>query len=84
MAVAEQVMTDNYAIYLGDCVSVMSDMPSESIGLSVYSPPFAGLYQYSSDDLDMSNSIDRDEFFEHYGYCIDEVARLTMPGTCAP
>jgi DNA modification methylase len=58
----------------------MGDMPDESIGLAVYSPPFAGLYQYSSDERDMSNSIDRDEFFTHYGYCIDEVSRLLMPG----
>lgn len=58
----------------------MRSFPSESIHLSVYSPPFAGLYQYSSDPEDMSNAIDREEFFDHYGYCIDEVARLTMPG----
>ncbi len=41
---------------------------------------FAGLYQYSSDERDLSNAIDKDEFFEHYGYCIDEIARVTMPG----
>ena len=58
----------------------MRSLPDESMHLSVYSPPFAGLYQYSSDERDLSNSIDRDEFFEHYGYCIAEIARLTMPG----
>lgn len=80
MAVRTQVITDKYAIYNGDCVEVMRGLPSESIALSVYSPPFAGLYQYSSDPRDMSNAIDPEEFFEHYGYCIDELTRLTMPG----
>lgn len=80
MAVSEQVVTDNYALYCGDCVETMRAMPDKSVHMSLYSPPFAGLYQYSSDPRDISNSIDRDEFFDHYGFCIDEVARLTMPG----
>lgn len=80
MAVRTQVITEKYAIYNGDCVEIMRGLPSESIALSVYSPPFAGLYQYSSDPRDMSNAIDPEEFFEHYGYCIDELTRLTMPG----
>lgn len=80
MAVKDQVITDRYAIYNGDCVEVMQSLPDESIHLSVYSPPFAGLYQYSSDDKDISNCLDHEEFFDHYGYCIDEIARLTMPG----
>lgn len=80
MGVMKQEITDNYALYCGDCVEVMSGFPSESIHMVVYSPPFAGLYIYSSDERDMSNAIDHDEFFEHYGYCIDQLARLTMPG----
>jgi len=80
MAVSEQEITDRYAIYNADCVEVMRQMPAESIHMSVYSPPFAGLYQYSSDERDMSNVIDHDEFFHHYGFCIDELARITMPG----
>ena len=80
MAVIEQHMTDEYAIYNGDCVEVIKTIPSESIGLTVYSPPFAGLYQYSSDPRDMSNSIDKDEFFQHYGFLIDELCRVTQPG----
>lgn len=80
MAVKEQVVEDQYAIYCGDCVEVMSTLRDESVDLTVYSPPFAGLYQYSSDPRDMSNAIDRDEFFEHYGFCIDQISRLTKPG----
>lgn len=80
MATREQELTSTHALYNGDCVDVMRSLPSESVHLTVYSPPFAGLYQYSSDPRDMSNAIDRDEFFAHYGYCVDEIARLTMPG----
>jgi len=80
MAVADQHMTENYALYNGDCIEVMRSLPDKCVHLSVYSPPFAGLYVYSSDERDLSNAIDRDEFFQHYGYCIDELARLTLPG----
>ena len=80
MAINEQLITDEYAIYNADAVEVMNELPDASIDLSVYSPPFAGLYVYSSDEKDMSNCIDRDEFFEHYGYAIAEISRLTKPG----
>lgn len=80
MAVIGQVISEQYALYNGDCVTVMQGMPDEFVGMSVYSPPFAGLYCYSSDEQDLSNCIDHDEFFEHYGYVIDELFRLTMPG----
>lgn len=74
------VITDDYALYHGDCVEVAKSMPDKSVHLSVYSPPFAGLYHYSSDERDMSNCRNRDEFFEHYGYIVKEIARITMPG----
>jgi DNA modification methylase len=63
MAVADQLITDRFAIYQGDCCEVMPTLPAESIGLSIYSPPFAGLYHYSSSDRDLSNSRDYEEFF---------------------
>ena len=66
MAIKDQITKDNYAIYCGDCCEVMQSLPDKSIDLSVYSPPFAGLYVYSSDPRDMSNCINRDEFFKHY------------------
>ena len=80
MAVSKQEITSAYAIYCGDCVEVMRKLRDQSVHLTVYSPPFAGLYQYSSDERDLSNSLDKDEFFEHYGYCIDELCRITLPG----
>ena len=80
MAVANQNITNRYAIYEGDCIEVMQTFPDECIHLSVYSPPFGGLYHYSSDDRDLSNNGGYAEFFEHYGYVVRELARLTMPG----
>lgn len=80
MAVNDQVVTEKYALYNGDCVEVMQSMPEKSIHLSVYSPPFGGLYHYSSDDRDLSNSDDYDTFFEHYTFVVRELARITIPG----
>jgi hypothetical protein len=80
MAVNDQVITDQYAIYNGDCVEVMRDLPDEKIHLSIYSPPFGGLYHYSSNERDLSNSRDYAEFFRHYEFVVKELARLTMPG----
>ncbi|MDF5755800.1 DNA methyltransferase [Spongiactinospora sp. TRM90649] len=80
MGVLEQTISDRYALYLGDCMDVMPAYPDGSIHLSIYSPPFAGLYQYSSSERDLSNSRSYPEFLEHYGYVVAEIARLTMPG----
>ncbi len=80
MAVADQVLTDHYAIYQGDCIETMATLPKQSIHLSVYSPPFTGLWHYSSDERDLSNCNDYDEFFDHYAFVVREIARLTMPG----
>lgn len=80
MAVMNQVITEKYAVYNGDCVEVMSGLPDQSIHLSVYSPPFGGLYHYSSDERDLSNGDNYEGFFDHYGFVVRELARLTMPG----
>lgn len=84
MAIIEKDIQSEYALYNGDCIEVMGNMPDESIHLSIYSPPFAGLYHYSSSERDLSNSRSYDEFFTHYDFVIKELARLTMPGrmTC--
>lgn len=80
MTVAEQVIADNYAIYLGDSCEVLPTVPNGSVHLSIYSPPFAGLYHYSSSDRDLSNCDSYEQFFEHYGFIIRELARVTLPG----
>jgi DNA modification methylase len=76
----DQVIHDEYALYNGDCCEVVQEIPSESIHLSVYSPPFCGLYNYSSSDRDMSNCNSYDQFFEHYKYLVEQIHRVTMPG----
>lgn len=80
MAILNQEITNDYALYCGDCMEVMPQFPDNSIHLSVYSPPFAGLYQYSSSEHDLSNSRNYDEFMTHYGFVVQELHRITMPG----
>lgn len=80
MAVLDQLVTDRSAIYLGDCMEVMPAFPDGSVHLSVYSPPFGGLYHYTSSERDLSNSRDYNEFFDHYEFVVRELFRLTLPG----
>ena len=85
MAVIEQVVNDKYAIYNGDSAEWIRSIPDQSVGLTVYSPPFASekggcLYNYSSSVRDLSNARTYDEFFEHYEYIVENIARITMPG----
>lgn len=80
MAVINQRVTDRYAIYNSDCIEVMQTLPKESVHLSVYSPPFGGLYNYSSSERDLSNCSNYTQFFGHYEFVVSEIARLTMPG----
>lgn len=76
----DTITTDRYAIYNADCMDVISQLPSKSIDLSIYSPPFAGLYNYSSHEKDFSNCESREQFLEQYEFLIKEIARVTKPG----
>lgn len=78
--VLNQDVTGRWAVYNGDCIDILGMLPDNSIHGSIYSPPFAGLYQYSSDDRDLSNARNYDEFMDHYGFVIREKFRVTMPG----
>ena len=81
MGVTEQEISDRYAIYIGDSCEVLPSLAVPgSVHLSVYSPPFCGLYNYSSSDRDLSNCRSYDEFFEHYEFIVREIERLTMKG----
>lgn len=80
MAVLDQEITDRYAIYNGDAIEVMATLPKGCVHLSIYSPPFGGLYHYSSSERDLSNCKDYKQFFVHYGYVVRELFRLTTPG----
>lgn len=72
--------TDLYTLYHGDCCEVLPTLADDSVHLSVYSPPFCGLYHYSSSERDMSNCRSRDEFLQHYTFLVEQIARVTMPG----
>lgn len=76
----DSLITERFAIYNGDSCEVLPSLPDGSVALTVYSPPFCGLYQYSSDPRDMSNCRDYMEFFRHYEFVVMQIARLTMPG----
>lgn len=78
--IKEQLITEDYAIYNSDCMYVLPTIPNESIDLSVYSPPFAGLYNYSSSENDFSNCESKEQFMEQYEYLIAEISRVTKPG----
>jgi len=80
MSSLKSVITDKYAIYHGDSCEVLPTLPDNSIGLSVYSPPFCGLYNYSSDERDLSNCRSYSEFFDHYKFIVSEIHRITKPG----
>ena len=84
MAVINQKVTENYAIYNSDCMEVLPGLESNSIGVSVYSPPFPEMYQYSNDPRDMSNVATYEEGMQQYQFIINEIFRLTRPGrlTC--
>jgi hypothetical protein len=76
----ESVLTEHYALYNGDSCELLASFPDNSVHLSVYSPPFCGLYHYSSSERDLSNCRSREEFFEHYAFIVKHIVRLTMPG----
>ena len=79
-----QVSGDNWQLWNGDCVTVMREkIADESVGLSIFSPPFSNLYIYSDSIADMGNSADHEEFFEHMGFMIRELYRITVNGRLA-
>jgi DNA modification methylase len=78
--IKEQIVTENYAWYNSDCMYVLPTLPNASIDLVVYSPPFAGLYNYSSHENDFSNCESKEQFLEQYEFLVAEMSRVTKPG----
>ena len=76
----DQTIGENFALYHGDCVEVLKGLPASSVHYSIFSPPFASLYTYSNSPRDMGNCRSNEEFFEHFGYLVDELARVMQPG----
>lgn len=80
MQAKDQIITDKYAIYNADCMDVVGELEDNSIDFSIYSPPFAGLYNYSSSEKDFSNCENKEQFLDQYDFLIKEMARVTKPG----
>lgn len=80
MQVIEQEHGPDWTMWNGDCVEVIRGIPDDSLGLSVYSPPFGNLYVYSDSQRDMGNSADDAEFMTHYQFLVDELHRAMKPG----
>lgn len=80
MTTKNQIITEDYAIYNSDCMEVLPEIPDNSVDLSIYSPPFAGLYNYSSSERDFSNCESKEQFLDQYEYLIKEMGRIMKPG----
>lgn len=78
--VKDQLHAENYSLYNSDCMLVLPTLEDASIDLCIYSPPFAGLFNYSSSENDFSNCESKEQFMEQYEYLIVEIARLMKPG----
>ncbi|SMD18570.1 DNA methyltransferase [Rhizobium sp. RU36D] len=75
----DQLLTDRYAIYQGDCVDLIAAIPDSTVHFGIHSPPFEGLYRFSNYDRDISNN-EGEDFWRHYGFLISELFRVTRPG----
>ena len=80
MAVKNQTVTQQYALYNGDACEVLKTLPENRVDFSIFSPPFADLYCYSDSPADLGNCRSYDEFFVHFGFIIRELFRVTQPG----
>jgi hypothetical protein len=74
-----QIVNNNYSIFEGDSCELIRAIPDDSVHFGIHSPPFIGLYKFSSSDRDVSNS-EGDQFWVHYNFIISETLRVTMPG----
>ena len=80
MKTIDQQTSESFSVYNADCIDVVSDMPDDSVHYSIFSPPFASLYTYSNSDRDMGNCKNNAEFFIHFGFLVQHLFRVMMPG----
>ncbi len=78
--VINQSFGEHHAAYHADCVEGIKMLDADSIGYSIFSPPFSSLYTYSASDRDMGNCKDDAEFFEHFAFLIRDLYRVIQPG----
>ena len=77
---AETVQADNFTLKLGDCVQMIESVEDESVGFSVFSPPFAELYTYSDELEDMGNSKNYEEFMFAFKILVKQLFRVLWSG----
>jgi DNA modification methylase len=82
MKILDQLIEKDFALYNGDSMEIIKEIPDESIGYSIFSPPFAELYVYSDSERDVGNAKNYGEFWEHFKYLIPELYRVLKPGRC--
>ena len=80
MEIIDQTITDNFAMYHGDCVEIIRGIPDNSIHYSIFSPPFASLFTYSNSDRDMGNCKTDEEFNTHFSFLVNDLYRVIMNG----
>jgi len=71
---------EGWEIRRGDCVKLIKEVPDNSIGLTVFSPPFPGMYAYTNSPADIGNTESIGQMMDHFGYIIPDLLRVTMPG----
>jgi DNA modification methylase len=80
MQIIDQFVNDKCALYNGDCVEIMNMLPANSVGYSIFSPPYSNLYAYSNSERDIGNCRSDVEFFTHFDFVIQGLMRIMMPG----
>lgn len=78
--VINQEVNNLYALYQGDCIELIRNIPDNSVHYSMFSPPFFSLYSFSNSERDMSNCENKDEFLEHFRFLVKELYRVLVPG----
>lgn len=80
MKVLNEYITDKFALYNGDSAEIMSELPSNSMDYSVFSPPFEDLYTYSDSPRDLGNCRSTEEFYDQFTFIVKELYRIMKPG----
>jgi len=80
MNILNQEQGENWTLANGDCIEVLNSLPENSIHLSIFSPPYASLYTYSNSDRDLGNSVNDEQFYEHFAHVVAGLHRVTKPG----
>lgn len=81
--VLNQAMSDGWALFHGDSVEILQNLPDECIHLSMFSPPFISLYTYTPTERDLGNSQSKDDFMVHFEYIVEQLLRITYSGRIA-